>query len=385
MSSHRSGPSPLPLHLAQAAALVQQAITCAPADPTAPDPALIAAAGAEQLAAMLKGIEIWRAHPYQREDGAAPVLWSDGSTRLLDFGEHGAPVVLVLPSLINRADILDLMPECSFLKQLADQGVRPLLLDWGIPGTAEQPFGLSDYADLRLRPALAIARVLNGGPIPVLGYCMGGAFAVAAATRLSHDICALVTMGTPWNCQNNIWVAQTAASVLSQNTALLRQGLRGITQTLGSVPHELLQAAFVSLDPGLALRKFSAFSTLDPESLEAKRFVAVEDWLNAPVNLPGPVAEALLIDWQLSNTLASAEWEVLGGPVDPTRITCPTLSICATDDRIAPSANAEALPKQISGAEVVRPQTGHVGMIIGRNSHRDVIRPIARFLHAHAT
>ncbi len=51
-----------------------------------------------------------------------------------------APVALVVPSLVNRAYMLDLMP-----RQVVDAlswpapGCRPLLLDWGEPGPLEAP------------------------------------------------------------------------------------------------------------------------------------------------------------------------------------------------------------------------------------------------------
>ena len=383
---HRgSGPNPLPLHLGQAAFLVQQAIMSAATDPTAPALEDVAVAAAAQLQLMLDGIAAWRGHPYTRKSSAATVLWSDGSTRLLDFGAQGDPIILILPSLINRADILDLMPGNSFIRALAQAGFRPLLIDWGVPAQQEQHFGLHDYANLRLRPALAIARVLAGGPVPLLGYCMGGAFAAAAAAHMTNDVSHLVTLGTPWDCTAGTWMTQTGQGSLAPHEHGLRAALHTTAQTLGYIPHDVLQTAFASLDPGLALRKFAAFAALPQDSCAARTFVAVEDWLNTPVHLPLKVAETLLIDWHLRNDLANKAWSPFGPALDPTKITCPTLSICATRDRISPPSNAEALPRAIHAAEILRPDTGHVGMIVGRNRHRDVIAPIARFLHARAT
>ena len=47
-------------------------------------------------------------------------------------GGAGQPV-LIVPSLINRAYILDLTSRRSFVAHLARAGYRPLLLDWGPP------------------------------------------------------------------------------------------------------------------------------------------------------------------------------------------------------------------------------------------------------------
>src|ERR1700720_3645736 len=66
----------------------------------------------------LAGLEAYRRHPYRRSDEVLPVLWREGTTRLLDYGGDAAgPVILVVPSLINRFYVLDLLPERSFLRQ----------------------------------------------------------------------------------------------------------------------------------------------------------------------------------------------------------------------------------------------------------------------------
>ena len=59
--------------------------------------------------------------------------------RLLDYGALAqAPPprrpVLVVPSLVNRSYIMDLMENGSFLRFLASRGLRPLLIDWGDTG-----------------------------------------------------------------------------------------------------------------------------------------------------------------------------------------------------------------------------------------------------------
>ncbi|QPH55052.1 alpha/beta fold hydrolase [Pontivivens ytuae] len=365
----------MPLHLAQAAALVGQA-TLSP-EP-GPLPLDRAAAAGDMLEDMLAGIARWRAHEWRRPEERAPVLWSDGATELRDHGGGTGRPVLVLPSLINGSEVLDIHPERSLLGTLRAAGLRPLLLDWGVPGAEEHGFGLADYADLRLRPALAVARVLAGGPVPVLGYCMGGAMAAAAAARRASDVAALVTIGTPWNCQEGIWIARMVRELVRPDPAMARAALQTMGASFGLIPHDAVQTLFAGLDPGLALRKFARFTRM--EGLEAELFVAVEDWLNRPVPLAPAVAEEVLIDWQLHNTLAAGVWEVMGGPVTPDAIACPTLSFCARRDRIAPPANADALPGAIPGARIARPDTGHVGMIVGQKARAEVFEPIVDFL-----
>ena len=61
-------------------------------------------------------------------------------------------------------------------------------------------------------------------------------------------------------------------------------------QATGTLPVDMLQTLFAALDPDGIAQKFRHFSTLDPNSDAATRFVALEDWLNDGVPLAAPVA-----------------------------------------------------------------------------------------------
>ncbi|MGH6981216.1 MAG: alpha/beta fold hydrolase, partial [Stellaceae bacterium] len=124
--------------------------------------------------AMLRGIERYRRHPWHRPDDEKPVRWQQGATKILDYGPaEGAPL-LVVPSLINKAYVLDLLPEASLMRHLAAHGIRPLLIEWGRPGDDERGFGLDDYIADRLEDAAEEAVAATGRKLAVLGYCMGG-------------------------------------------------------------------------------------------------------------------------------------------------------------------------------------------------------------------
>ncbi|MGE5269296.1 MAG: hypothetical protein ACM3JG_06435, partial [Thiohalocapsa sp.] len=83
---------------------------------------------ARRAGAFLGGIEAYRRHPFRRPPlRRAKVRWQQGSARLIDYGSPACgPVVLIVPSLINRCTILDLLPERSYVRHLANAGLRPL-------------------------------------------------------------------------------------------------------------------------------------------------------------------------------------------------------------------------------------------------------------------
>ena len=60
----------------------------------------------------------------------------------------------------------------------------------------------------------------------------------------------------------------------------------------------------------------------------------------------------------------------------------PMMSFCGQADSIPPPSLAEALPSAVPGARLVRPGTGHVGMVVGGQARGAVWRPMAEFLSA---
>jgi len=149
----------------------------------------------EQDRALLAGIAAYRRHPHQRALAEPPVFWREGAARVLDYGRPSDPPVLFIPSLVNRAHVLDLDEGASLMRWLAGQGLRPLLLDWGWPGPDERRFTLTDHIAGRLDRALAAIP----GPVALVGYCMGGLLALAAAQRRPEKLSGLALLATPWD------------------------------------------------------------------------------------------------------------------------------------------------------------------------------------------
>lgn len=342
-----------------------------------PPERLSAALGREigrRSAAFLCGLEAYRRHPYRRASPEAPVIWSEGSSRLLDYGREGAaPAVLLVPSLINRCYVLDLLPEHSFARYLAGRGLRPLLLDWGAPGPMESGFTLTDYVAGRLDAAVDAALSTAARPAAVLGYCMGGLLALALALRRPADIAALALLATPWDFHaERPEQARLLAAVIEAGPRF-----RGPAEVM---PVELIQALFWTLDPFLAERKFVRFAGLDPDSAEARAFVALEDWINDGVPLAWPVAVECAGGWYGANDPPAGRWRVAGQWVEPGRLEMPALVVLPRRDRIVPPRSAAALARALPRATVLRPAFGHIGMMAGARAAEAVWRPVADWL-----
>ena len=395
----RLGPRPLPLHLATQIATLLSSQAALPSlkngslawnprlrptadqlrsalggvDAEAFDRALATEAG-RRIETFLKGIEAYRGHPYRRTLPEPKTVWKQGAARLLDYSAPGArgTVLLAVPSLINRAYILDLTAQRSMMRSLAKKGLRPYLLDWGTPGAEEIGFSLDDYVGTLLAGALA-AVVKRAGRPAVLGYCMGGLLALAAGILRPRDVRGLALFATPWDFHEP---DDSQARIVTA----MKKPIEDAIALWNSMPVDLLQACFAAVDPGGIERKFRVLAEMDLSSRRLRDFVALEDWLNDGVALAGPVARETLFGWYIENQPARGQWKVCGKAVRPERYKGPALVLIPSRDRIVPPASALALAKALPNAETVEIDTGHIGMVTGALAPRQVYARLIRWL-----
>jgi poly(3-hydroxyalkanoate) synthetase len=327
-------------------------------------------------AALLAGIAAYRRHPWQRDMADPPAIWTEGASVLLDYGPADGVPVLVVPSLVNRAYVLDLLPDHSMLRYLASQGVRPLLLDWGFPGDVERQFNLSDYIAGRLDRALrAVSALAGGGKVPLAGYCMGGLMTVAAALARPELVSRLALLATPWD----FWAEDP---IQARQLGALVPALEPAFALGGALPVDALQTLFSLLDPGSVAAKYRDFGLQDQASTRARMFVALEDWLNDGIPLAAPVARETLAGWYGANTPARGAWRVLGLKVEPQRLRLPCFVAAPGRDRIVPPGSARALAAVIPGAELHLPPAGHIGMVAGSGARSALWERLAAWLKA---
>jgi polyhydroxyalkanoate synthase len=345
-----------------------------PAISAALDRAAVAAAG--EYAA---GIDAYRRHPYFRADEHARIVWRLGGASLLRHGlapDAAARVpALFVPSLLNRGWVLDLVPGQGMLSWLAANGVDPFRIEWGEPGADERTFDIGDYVRLRLEPALDEVRRITGRPPVLVGYCMGGLLALAAALRRPDAASGLTLLATPWDFHAPD--GDRAAAL-----AGIYRSCRPFLRMLGELPVDMIQALFVAHDPIVALRKFRRFAGMKMDTAEATQFVALEDWLNDGVALPLPAADEALLGWYGENATCRGGWRVDGRVVDPAALAVPALVVAPGGDRIVPPASAAAIMSTLPDCERRDVALGHIGMVVGRRARDALWAPLAAWIAA---
>jgi polyhydroxyalkanoate synthase len=340
--------------------------------------AAVDAVARAEFETFLKGVRAYQAHGYRRDVTDPPVLWRDGATRVLDYGDDrgdggaGAPPVLLVPSLVNRGYILDLHAKRSLARSLAAEGLRPLLVDWGAPGPAERDFTLTDYIE-RLEGALDALPAGGKKRAGLVGYCMGGLLALALAQRRQEAFGAMALLATPWDFH------AVDGGRVAQYRAMAAQAA-WIVDACGELPVDVIQAMFALIDPYRVTRKFCDFAFLEPRSAAARDFVALEDWLNDGVPLVAPVARECLRGWYAENRPARGAWRVGGTPVRPGDIALPALVMVPERDFIVPPESARPLAEALPAGECRTVSAGHIGMVAGRGARNTLYRPLATWL-----
>ena len=318
----------------------------------------------DRFAAAMAGLQAYQVAERPPLPAPPAALHRVGRASLRDYGSPGTlgRHVVLVPSLINPPDILDLTPDRSLLRWLAARGLHPWLVDWGTPGPEDRDLDIAAHVERLLAPLIA---ALDAPPV-LVGYCLGGTMAVAAAAVA--PVAGLATIAAPWRFEG-YGAGRHAIAAMWTNA-------RPSCEALGVVPMEVLQAGFWRLDPARTVAKYERFATLAPDSEAARSFVRLEDWANAGAPLPYAAGRSLFEDLVDADLPGRGTWHVGGRMIDPLALDCPAIEFVSRTDRIVPAATAAGLPQRRDLA------IGHVGMIVGGRARDQLWTPLADWIDA---
>lgn len=324
---------------------------------------------------VVKGIESYKKEnviPQKREQ---KVIWQEGSTKLLAFNtsKENAPAVICVPSLINRSYILDLSEKRSLIKYLQHNQIHGYLIDWGEPDATEYGFGISHYIG-RINKIIEIIRQKAQKQVSMMGYCMGGVLALAAAQQKQKDINKLVLMATPWDFH----VKEFARIKIS--TELIAP-VKNILDTVDIIPGEVIQSIFYYLFPSMIEDKFNYMLHNTNDEKKKEQFFELELWLNDNISMVKNVGKTCFVDWVHKNQLQTLQWKINSNQtINPTKLNFPTLCVIPKNDKIVPLNCAMPLTKLIKQSTTIHPNSGHIKMIVGNNAKEELWQPLVQWI-----
>ncbi|QDG50271.1 alpha/beta fold hydrolase [Persicimonas caeni] len=311
-----------------------------------------------------------RSREKQPEIGSTPadVVHRENKWRLLHYrprteGPAYKTPILLVPSLINRHYVLDLMPGRSFAEWLVGQGHDVYCIDWGTPTGEDRYLTFDDVCETYLgRAVRKVARSSETGKTHLLGYCLGGTLTTIYAAKHQEYLAGHIALAAPINFHDD--------GLLSRWTRTETFDVDKLVEANGNVPWQLMQGAFHLLRPTMNLSKavYLVDRAWDDQFLDG--FVAKETWANDNVSFPGEAYRRYIDELYIGNKLIAGEFALGGTPVRLEDIENPTLVLAFEHDHIVPADSAAVLVDEISSddKEVMRLPGGHVGAVVSRKA-----------------
>jgi polyhydroxyalkanoate synthase len=267
---------------------------------------------------------------------------------------HETPVVLV-PSLINKASILDLEEDRSLVKALSEAGHPVYLVDWGVPGAEDADEDVGYVLEQLLQRSMKRAmRHARSSKAHLFGYCMGGTLAAMYAALHPEQLASLVLLNAPFRFSDAGRFHDFVSGL--DLDATLAEGL---------VPVEVMQPAFKLLDPMGNWSKYLGIEAASRDPRKLVRTLARERWLEENVPVSGAFAREFIGRAYQDDALLAGTWEIRGRRVDLGAITCPTLVVACERDFIAPSQAVLPVLEAIPNARAEVLPIGHIGVVVG--------------------
>ncbi len=315
--------------------------------------------------------------------GATPsdVLQTAGRSRLLRYTMDEKPrretPVLLIPSLVNRHTILDLVEGRSVAAFLRDEGFPTYLVDWGAPGPEDASTTLDDLLFGRLHGFVRRVRADHGCPVTLIGYCMGGTMSLVYASRRADAVRNLVLLATPVDFDHlgllTLWARFDGFDV------------DDTVDTWGVVPPKIFQPGFALLRPAMITRKWVPFVQYATRPALLQAYLPLFRWATENVSLPGEVLRTWVRDYFRENRLVHGTLRADGAPVDLGALGAAVLNVVAADDHIVEAASPRALGGLLRpdhDATLLELPMGHIDLSVGPQAMCRVWPEIAAWLTA---
>lgn len=296
------------------------------------------------------------------------IIWQKEQTRVLFYPSlrQSSPALFLVPSLINGAEIFDLVPDHSFIKFMTQQGFNIYLLDWGnLPCDANTSFSFCNLEEL-FQHALDVSRRHAKLKMHLLGYCLGGTILCSFYEAIKAHIKSLTLLAAPidFSIHEAPW----------NNLASHETRLDDIISARGMLSHHMMQSYFIHLNHKKTEAKYNRFSRMRSGSLDEMIFVAVEDWLNEGADIPAFLAKDILRRFFYNNELMLLP----DNHFDETK----QIIIYSQKDQLVPHTSAYPAHKSLQNAYVINGHSGHIGMVASLEAPQKIWQPYATYLHS---
>ena len=291
------------------------------------------------------------------------VIYSEGGMRILSYTKdcrHNTPL-LIIPSLINRYYILDLMEDVSFVKFLKEKKVPVYMIDWGNPDSSHNNLTLGHYALKWIdRAVKKVLRHSNTQKATLMGYCMGATMTACYIATNPDKVAGFISLAAPYDFSSDDVLSKMARNI----------DVEKITSLTNAVSPENMQFGFLLAQPTSFYYKMKSLYGNGADFKRNNTFVHLERWLNDNVAFPGEAYKEYIVKLYKENQLINGKLELDNVPVHLENINVPVVNVIAKKDNIVPENAALSLNKKVSSEinDRIEIDAGHIGVIMGRKA-----------------
>lgn len=290
--------------------------------------------------------------------------------------KYKTPLLFVF-ALVNRPYIVDLKEGRSVVAHFVNAGFDTYIIDWGVPSESDRFLSCDDYVNGYLLDAADYLRKRTGSDqCSLLGYCMGGALSTMFSALHADVVKNLILLASGIDFSNK----EGLISLWSDPEYF---NVDQFVDTVGNVPAEFLQMAFLMLKPvqNLIEKPISFWENADNDRF-VEDFLHMETWLNDNIPVPGEVYREFAKYLFQQNLLIQNKMPVGKRIVKLGDITCPLLNLMASRDDLVPPCQSRTLNDQVGSKDkqVIEFPAGHIGLAVGGRAQKELWPGVVEWL-----
>jgi len=271
---------------------------------------------------------------------------------------YGRPL-LIVPPQVNKFYVMDLSPNKSIIRYLVANGQQVFVISWRNPTPQQRAWGFETY-DRAILEAIDATRAISASPdVNITGSCLGG---MTLATLLGH----LAARGD--RRVNAVTFLVTVLDTSVESTMGLFATKETITaareasRVKGVLEGQEMARVFAWLRPNDLIWNYWVNNYLigkDPAAFD------VLYWNNDTTRLPANLHGELLDLYETNAFTHAGTLEVLGTPVDLSRVTNDAYIVAGITDHITPWQGCYATTQLLGGkVTFILSNSGHIQALL---------------------
>ena len=267
--------------------------------------------------------------------------------------------LLIVPPQVNKFYVMDLSPGKSIIRYLVGSGQQVFAISWRNPTPQQREWGFDTY-DRAILEAMEAVRVITANPdVNISGSCLGGmtlstllGHLAARGERSVNAVTFLVTV-LDTNVESTMGLFATRETIAAAREA---------SRVRGVLEGQEMARVFAWLRPNDLIWNYWVNNYLvgkDPAAFD------VLYWNNDTTRLPAKLHGDLLDLYETNAFTHAGALEVLGTPVDLSKVTNDTYIVAGITDHITPWQGCYATTQLLGGnVRFILSNSGHIQALL---------------------